>query len=113
MGCGTEPRSMAMMQRSYSDYEYFASGRKNSFYAHFKIALKHRHCLMSTMTFDLFYGVSDTLTIEIPIDLNGRDVPIEFYICRRRDWKKKSSENEHLTDYVQVSNAKNYRLDEK
>lgn len=100
------------MQRSYSDYEYFASGRKNCFYAHFKLGLKHRHCIMTSLTYDLFYGAQDTLTIEAPIDLGKRETPIEFYICRRKDWKKKSSDLSHLTDMVQIANAKNYKLNE-
>lgn len=53
LGCSQESRSVALMQRSYSDYEYFASGRKNCYYAHFKLALKHRHCLLTTCGYDL------------------------------------------------------------
>jgi len=113
LGCSQEPRSVALMQRSYSDYEYFASGRKNCLYAHFKLALRHRHCLLTSLTYDMFYGTTDTLTIEVPLDLGSRDLPLEFYICRRKDWKQRASQLTHLADLVQGANAKNYRLSEK
>lgn len=113
LGCSQEPRSVAIMQRSYSEYEYFASGRRNCLYADFKLAMRRRHCLLTTYTYDLFYGTPDTLTVEIPIDLGGRDLPLEFFICRRKDLKHKLSQMSYLDDFVKNSNAKNYRLSEK
>jgi len=35
MGCGDEDKSFAIMQKTYADYGYFASGRKNCKYAEF------------------------------------------------------------------------------
>ena len=67
---------------------------------------------MTSLTYDLFYGYQDTLTIEVPIDTGKRDIPIEFYMCRRKDWKKKSNELSHLTDMVSIASAKNYKLNE-
>ena len=100
------------MQRSYSDYEYFASGRKNCFYMHFKMSLKHRHCLMTTLSYDMYYGTPDTVTIEIPIDL-PRDLQMEFMMVRKKDMKAKLAALPYLNDFVKSSNAKNYKLGDK
>lgn len=41
IGC-TQERNYAVMQRSYSEFDYFASGRKNLLYADFKLYLIRR-----------------------------------------------------------------------
>ena len=68
---------------------------------------------MTSLTYDLFYGTADALTIEVPLDLGSRDMPLEFFICRRKDWKKRAGELAHLADFVSGANAKNYRLSDK
>lgn len=100
------------MQRSYSDYEYFASGRKNCLYAHFRLALRRRHCLLTSCTYDIFYGTADTLTIEAPID-RSKELPLEFFICRKKDYKQRMAAKTSLNDMVGNSNAKNYKVLEK
>jgi hypothetical protein len=50
------------------------------------------------------------MTIEVPMDLQGREFPIEFFICRRKDLKAKMANLEYLGDFVKNSNAKHYRL---
>jgi len=35
MGCGEEDKNYAIVQKTYADYEYFASGRRNCQYAEF------------------------------------------------------------------------------
>ena len=79
------------MQRSYSEFHYFASGRKNLLYAEFKMFLCRRHCLLTGGLYDTFKGNTDRVEIGIPIDLN-RELPLEVYICRRKDAKAKMAE---------------------
>lgn len=113
MGCGNEQRGMAVVQNSYSEFDYFASCRKNCFYTLFKINTKRRHCLITNMVLDQYLGTKDTMTIEVPIDLEKREYPVEFFICRRKDLKAKMASMEYLSEMVKNSNAKNYRLGDK
>ena len=113
MGCNSETRNMAVVQISYSEYEYFASGRKNCWYTMFKLNMKRRHCLLTNYVLDKYLGTLDTMTIEIPMNLDSKEYPIEFFICRRKDLKAKMAAMEYLSDMVKNSNAKNYRLGDK
>jgi hypothetical protein len=65
---------------------------------------------MSTLGLDLVYGTTDSVTIDIPIHLSGADIPLEFYICRKKDLKQKMQTLSHLGNFVRTSNTKNYRL---
>jgi len=76
------------MQKSYSEYVYFASGRKNCLFAEFKINLIRRHCVLTRWIYDFAKGTTDNLIIDIPIDLGGRELPLEFFICKKKDLKK-------------------------
>lgn len=42
MGMAEDEKSFAIMQKSYADYEYFASGRKNCKFAEFHLNLIRR-----------------------------------------------------------------------
>ena len=101
------------MQKSYSEFEYFASGRNNCWYTEFKLNLCRRHCLITKFIYDQYAGTQDTMAIEVPLDLAGKEFPCEFYICRRKDLKSKMASMEYLGDMVKNSNAKNYRLGDK
>jgi hypothetical protein len=68
MGCGEEDKNFAIMQKTYADYEYFASGRKNCKYAEFHLNLIRRHCVITEFGYDLFTGNVDRLVMEIAID---------------------------------------------
>lgn len=112
LGCGKKP-SLAVMQRSYSDFEYFATGRNNIHYIEFKLNYLRRHCALTYFIHDTIKGYKDHLEINIPIDLGGsRTLPLEFFICRRKDAKNKMNELKHLKEYVKTSNAKHYKLTE-
>lgn len=80
---------MALIQKGYAEYAYFASGRKNCWYTEFKLNMIRRHCILTRYVMDQYLGTSDTLTIEIPMDLGDREMPMEFFICRRKDLKAK------------------------
>ena len=97
LGCDkVEQKSYGIMQKSYSHYEYFASGRKNLSFMEFKMYLIRRQCMLTRFSYDMFYGTFDQMVIEAPIDLLGRDLPLEFLICRRRDLKAKMTEMPYL-----------------
>lgn len=113
MGCGDEDRNFAIMQKTYADYDYFASGKKHCKFAEFHLNLIRRHCVLTEYIYDMFSGNVDRLVIDIALDLGTRELPIELYICRRKDLKQKMKSIEHLSNFVKNSNAKHYRLDEK
>jgi hypothetical protein len=113
IGCDSKQQSFALMQRSYALYEYYASGRKNCFYIECKASLKSRHCLTTTLTLDVFNGVQDSVQVLIPIDLKGRELPMEFFMCKKKDLKNKLGQLSHLGEFVKNSQAKNYRLSDE
>jgi len=113
MGCGEEDKNFAIMQKTYADYEYFASGRKNCRYAEFQLNLIRRHCALTEFGYDLYAGNVDRLVMEIAVDSGSREIPLEFFVCRRKDLKSKLKSIEYLGDFCKGSNAKNYRLSEK
>ena len=111
IGCVTS-RNLAVMQRSYSEFDYFASGRKNLLYADFKLFLIRRQCILTKYLYDTFRGNEDIMDISIPIDIGERNLPLEFFICKRKDYKTKMNELSYLKNYVKNVNAKNYRFKE-
>lgn len=111
LGCGKKP-SIAVMQRSYADFEYYASDRLNLHYVEFRLNFMRRHCALTYFCHDMIKGYKDQLEIQIPIDIGNRQLPLEFFICRRKDAKKKMEELKHLKNYVKNSNAKNYKLND-
>lgn len=97
------------MQKSHTEYDYFATGKANMVFAQFHINLMHRQCLMSSIAYDLYFGIKDTVKIDIPMDLNF-DHPIEFLIIKKKDLKPKLAAMTHLNDFVKNSNTKHYKV---
>ena len=98
------------MQVSYDQYHYFASGRKNCLYLDFKIENIRRQCILTQLLYDFPRGKTDTVTIDVPIDLNGRQMPLDLFICRRKDIKAYMAQFEYMKETLKNSNTKNYRL---
>ena len=57
----------------------------------------------------MYKGTQDTLVIDIPIDLAGRNLPLEFFVCKKKDLKKKLDDLGASSSMIHNSNAKNYR----
>jgi len=49
--------------------------------------------------------------MEIPIEL-GRTIPLEFYICRKKQYKKKIEEYSYFKNLLGISNTKHFRPSE-
>jgi len=46
--------------------------------------------MLTQFAIDLTNGRKDTVTIDIPLDVaGGKEPPIDFFICRRKDIKAK------------------------
>jgi len=60
----------------------------------------------------MFTGNFDKLVIEIAIDTGSRNLPVELFVCKRKELKSKMKSLDSL-EICKGSNAKNYRLSEK
>ena len=45
--------------------------------------------------------------------LTGKEIPLEFFICRKKELKSKLQTLTHLSNFVRNSNTKNYRLSDE
>jgi len=79
-------------------------------FAEFKLYLNRRQCALSHL-YDLVQSNVDHLVIEIPIETNGRELPLEFFICKKKDLKAKLKEMAYLNEMVHNSNTKHYKPD--
>lgn len=75
-------------------------------YALFRIELKKRQCLFSTLTMELIWPKRDLVHIEVPLKIAEltegatSPVPLEFYICRKRNMKATFAQFAHLKNFV-------------
>lgn len=73
-------------QTSWSEYTFYASGRKNCFYSLYKLEMDKRHCVFSRFVLGFMQPTQDILTVDIPILFPGGDYggpppyPIEFFL---------------------------------
>jgi len=91
-------------QTSWSEYTFYASGRKNCFYSLYKLELQKRHCFFSNYVLGWLGGNQDLLTVDIPILFPGGDYgggpppyPIEFFVTRKSMQKAAMDYHEHFS----------------
>ena len=90
---------------SFSEFTFYASGRRNCFYALFKLDMYKRHCVFSNWIVDKMYSPGDVLTVDVPIRFTGEvnqtsPVPIEFFICRKSKIRASMETHEHFKQFV-------------
>ena len=115
LGTEDRPDSYALMQKSYSQYFYYATGRKGVLLTELNVYLKRRHCLV-TLLYDFIFGVSDQLIIDIPLDYNENPagkMPIELYLCKQRDIKEKKNAYTHFEKMLGQTKVKNYTVKDR
>lgn len=102
-----------MEQTSWSEYTFYASGRKNCFYSLYKLELAKRHCFFSRFVLGMMSSSPDTLTVDIPILLPGGDYeapppyPIEFFLTKKSKQKAAMELHEHFKSLLYPVRAKN------
>lgn len=78
-------------------------------YALFKLELKKRQDLFSTLTMELIWPKKDQVTIEIPIAVpeyqlsdgsSSNHIPCELIVCRKRDMKNIFTQFAYLKNVV-------------
>lgn len=96
-----EKSSNVIEQISYSDFQFYTSGRCNMHWAYFKLELKRRQDLFTSLCIDPFFPTKDRLIIDIPIVPAGeQSPPLEFVVVRRRDMKNLFTTYTHLKNFV-------------
>ena len=107
-GTGKEP-SLNLEKLSYSDYHYYASGRKNTFFALFKIELKRRQCLFTTVGMNMIWPTKDRVIVEIPLNIDeytlsdgttSKAIPVELIACSMKHIKHMHAEHAYLKKFV-------------
>ena len=94
--------NVEMEQTSWSEYTFYASGRKNCFYSLYKLDMDKRHCFFSRFCLGLLNGSSDVLTVDIPILFKDGDYdgpppyPIEFFLTQKSRQKAAMDNHEHF-----------------
>lgn len=63
--------NLQMEATSFSEFTFYASGRRNAFYALFKLEMFKRHCVFSRWLVDKLYSPGDVLTVDIPVRFPG------------------------------------------
>ena len=87
---------------SWSEYTFYASGRKNCFYSLYKLELDKRHCFFSKYVLGLLSSSQDVLTVDIPILFPGKYYggpppnPIEFFLTKKSRSKAAMDIHEHF-----------------
>jgi hypothetical protein len=95
-------RNVDLEATSWSEFTFYASGRKNCFYSLYKLDMDKRHCLFSKYVMGLLQTSSDVLTVDIPILFPGGDYggpppyPIEFFLTQKSRSKQASDMHEHF-----------------
>lgn len=97
--------NLEMESTSWSEFTFYASGRKNCFYALFKLDMFKRHCVLSRWVVDKMYSSGDILTVDIPIRFPGdynqaAPIPIEFFICKKSGVRGNFDVHEHFKQFV-------------
>lgn len=87
---------------SWSEFTFYASGRKNCFYSLYKLDLIKRHCFFSNYVLGWIYPSTDVLTVDIPILFPNNDYggpppyPIEFFLTKKSRQKYVNDLHEHF-----------------
>ena len=105
-------------QTSWSEFTFYASGRKNCFYSLYKLELDKRHCFFSRYVLGLLGAGQDVLTVDIPILFPGGDYggpppyPIEFFLTKKSRHKAAMDTHEHFKTLLYTVRATNLPMPE-
>ena len=86
----------------------------------FKIDLKRRQCLFTSLFLDLIWPSKDIVTIDIPIDVpeyglpdgsSTSNIPLDLVICRKRDMKSLLANSTYLKNFVSPIQPKSFKVD--
>lgn len=96
LGFGEEP-NLSLSQITYSEFEFFASGRDHCHYMFLHLNTKRRQDVILGGLFTLIWPEKDRLIFDIPIDV---DLPLEILLCKSKNVKKTQQEMPNINQFV-------------
>lgn len=96
LGFGEE-KNLSLSQLTYSDYEYYASGRDFCHYLFMHMKTKKRQDVVSSGLLGIIWPETDRVIIDIPIDV---ELPLELLICRKNQVKKTQQEMPNINQLI-------------
>ena len=96
LGFGEEP-NLSLSQITYSEFEFFGSGRDHCHYMFMHMNTKRRQDVILGGLFGLIWPEQDKLIFDIPIDA---DLPLEILVCRSKNVKKTQQEMPNINQFV-------------
>lgn len=96
IGFGEEP-NLSLSQISYTEYEFYASGRDNCHYLFMNLSTKKRQDVITGALFGLLWPEHDRLIFDIPID---SEIPLELLICRQQNVKNTQQEMPNINQLI-------------
>lgn len=98
---------------SWSEFTFYASGRKNCFYSLYKLDLDKRHCFFSSYVLGLLSPAQDILTVDMPIRYPNSDFesappyPVELFLTQKSRSKGALEIHEHFKNFLTAVKANN------
>ena len=96
LGFGNEPNAN-LSQISYSEFEYYATGRDNCQYLFMNLRTKKRQDVIGGGILGMIWPESDRLIMDIPIDA---ELPLELLICRKFNIRKTQQEMPNINQLI-------------
>jgi hypothetical protein len=96
LGFGDQPNA-SLSQISYSEYQYYGSGRDNCQYLFMHMKMKKRQDVIGGSLFGIIWPEKDRLILDIPIDA---DLPLELLLCPKDQVKKNQQEMPNINQLI-------------
>ena len=94
------PNNLSLINDSYNDYKFFASGRIYISWMIVDINLKRRQDLISALSQLFLFGEKDRIVYEVSLSL-PEDVPCIFSICKRKEIKSTKKNYRELDEFTE------------
>lgn len=89
-----------LSQKSFTEYKFFASGRKNCTALLAEITLLKRNDIFWRIIDALAYPYHDKVTLKIPLEESANAHPFLFFICRKGRQIAFREENEYFLEFT-------------
>lgn len=96
LGFGDES-NLSMSQISYTEFEFYASGRDFCHYLFMNMSTKKRQDVITGGLFGMIWPENDRIILDIPIDV---DLPLELLICRKKNVRKTQQEMPNINTLI-------------
>lgn len=105
LGFGEES-NLSLSQISYTEFEFYATGRDYCHYLFLNMNTKKRQDVITGGLFGLIWPEHDRIVLDIPIDV---DLPLEMLICRKYNVKKTQQEMPNINTLITPINVERFK----